>query len=211
MASFDRRILDRAPDLTDASILITGGTGSFGKAFVHELLTNHAPRRVVVLSRDEQKHYAMQAENDDPRLRYFVGDIRDANRLRRALMGIDIVVHAAAMKHVPLAEYNPTEAIRTNIDGAMNLIDACLDRGVKRVVALSTDKAASPVNLYGATKLCMEKLFIAANAYSGSSGTRFDVVRYGNVVGSKGSVVPVFLRQREQGELTVTEPNMTRF
>ncbi len=144
-------------------------------------------------------------------MRYFVGDIRDANRLQRALTGIDIVVHAAAMKHVPLAEYNPSEAIRTNINGAMNLIDACLDRGVKRVVALSTDKAASPVNLYGATKLCMEKLFVAANAYSGGDGTRFDVVRYGNVVGSKGSVVPVFLRQRDEGELTVTEPSMTRF
>ncbi len=200
-----------APDLTGQSILVTGGTGSFGTAFVRRLLADHAPRRIVIFSRDEQKHYAMQSELPDPRLRFFVGDIRDRDRLYRALAGVDIVVHAAAMKHVPLAEYNPTEAVRTNIDGAMNLIDAAIDRGVKRVVALSTDKAASPVNLYGATKLCMEKLLVAANAYSGASGTVFDVVRYGNVVGSKGSVVPLFLRQREQGELTLTDPDMTRF
>ncbi len=200
-----------APDLTGKSILVTGGTGSFGTAFVRRLLAEHNPKRVVVFSRDEQKHYQMQVEMNDPRLRFFVGDIRDRDRLRRALTGVQIVVHAAAMKHVPLAEYNPTEAVNTNIIGAMNLVDAALDRGVERVVALSTDKAASPVNLYGATKLCMEKLLVAANAYSGAGGTIFDVVRYGNVLGSKGSVVPLFQRQRLQGELTVTDPAMTRF
>jgi UDP-N-acetylglucosamine 4,6-dehydratase len=200
-----------APDLTGQSVLVTGGTGSFGQAFVRRLLAEHSPRRVVVFSRDEQKHYAMSAALPDPRLRFFVGDVRDRDRLHRALAGVDVVVHAAAMKHVPLAEYNPTEAVRTNILGAMNLIDAALDRGVSRVVALSTDKAASPVNLYGATKLCMEKLLIAANAYSGAGGAVFDLVRYGNVVGSNGSVVPLFLRQRAEGELTLTDPEMTRF
>ncbi|MCO4762034.1 MAG: UDP-N-acetylglucosamine 4,6-dehydratase (inverting) [Myxococcales bacterium] len=211
MAANLASLIDQGPDLSGKVIFVTGGTGSFGRAFVSRLLAEYDPARVIVFSRDEQKHYAMQAEMDDPRLRYFVGDIRDRDRLMRALIGVDIVVHAAAMKHVPLAEYNPTEAIRTNIDGAVNIIDACLDRGVKQVVALSTDKAVSPVNLYGATKLCMEKLFVAANAYSGAVGTRFDLVRYGNVVGSKGSVVPIFLRQKDAGELTLTEPQMTRF
>ena len=200
-----------APDLTGKSVLVTGGTGSFGNAFVRRLLADHKPERVIVFSRDEQKHYAMQSEIIDKRLRFFVGDVRDRDRLRRALSGVQIVVHAAAMKHVPLAEYNPTEAVQTNIMGAMNLVDAVLDRKVERVVALSTDKAASPVNLYGATKLCMEKLLVAANAYSGSDGTIFDVVRYGNVLGSMGSVVPLFQRQRAAGELTVTDPDMTRF
>jgi UDP-N-acetylglucosamine 4,6-dehydratase len=174
-------------------------------------LAQHAPAKLIVFSRDEQKHFAMQCERDDSRLRFFVGDIRDRSRLLRALRGVDIVIHAAAMKHVPLAEYNPIEAIRTNVDGAANLIDAALERDVETVVGLSTDKAASPVNLYGATKLCMEKLLVAANSYSGQGGTKFKLVRYGNVVGSKGSVLPLFMQQRESGRLTLTEPAMTRF
>jgi UDP-N-acetylglucosamine 4,6-dehydratase len=198
-------------DLAGAVVLVTGGTGSFGQAFVRRLLARHAPAKLIVLSRDEQKHFAMQAELSDPRLRFFVGDVRDRQRLLRAFAGVDVVVHAAAMKHVPIAEYNPLEAVRTNIEGAAHVIDAALERGVGRVLALSTDKAVGPLNLYGATKLCMEKLFVAANSYAGGKGTRFDVVRNGNVVGSNGSVVPVFLRQRAQGELTVTDPAMTRF
>lgn len=204
-------LLKDPPDLSGAVVLVTGGTGSFGKAFVRRLLDEYSPDKVIVLSRDEQKHYQLQSIFDDNRLRYFVGDIRDRERLLRALDGVDIVVHAAAMKHVPIAEYNPIEAIRTNIDGAANLVDAALDRNIKHLVALSTDKAVSPVNLYGATKLCMEKLFVAANSYVGSRETRFDLVRYGNVVGSAGSVVPLFRRQKQQGKLTVTEPSMTRF
>ncbi len=201
-----------APEvLRDAVVLVTGGTGSFGRAFVRRLLSDCGPRKVIVFSRDEQKHFSMQSELSDPRLRFFVGDVRDKARLMRALVGVDVVVHAAAMKHVPIAEYNPLEAIRTNIDGAANLIDAALERHVARVVALSTDKAVNPVNLYGATKLCMEKLLVAANSYAGGHRTRFDLVRYGNVVGSKGSVVPLFVKQREQGTLSLTDPNMTRF
>ncbi len=199
------------PALDGASVLITGGTGSFGRAFVDWLVAHDQVQKIVVFSRDEQKHYREQQRRQDPRLRYFVGDVRDKNRLMKALNGIDIVVHAAAMKHVPIAEYNPMEAIRTNIEGAANLVDAAIERGVKRVVALSTDKAVSPVNLYGATKLCMEKLLVAANSYVGDRPTRFDLVRYGNVVGSEGSVVPLFLRQRQTGKLTLTDPNMTRF
>jgi len=200
------------PQLDDKVILITGGTGSFGRAMTERLLSDFRPRKVIVFSRDEQKHFAMQQELRDPRLRYFVGDIRDRSRLMRAFEGVDIVLHSAAMKHVTLAEYNPLEAIRTNIDGAVHLIDAALERRVAHVVALSTDKAVSPVNLYGATKLCMEKLFVAANSYRGADRpTRFSVVRYGNVVGSKGSVVPLFDRQRKDGVLTLTDPAMTRF
>lgn len=199
------------PNLDGKVVLITGGTGSFGKAMTERLLREASPRKVIVLSRDEQKHFQMQKAMPDPRLRFFVGDVRDRQRLMRAFEGVDVVLHAAAMKHVPLAEYNPLEAIRTNIDGAVNVIDAALDCKVQQVVALSTDKAASPVNLYGATKLCMEKLFIAANSYRGEHGTRFSVVRYGNVVGSNGSVVPLFARQRHDGELTVTDLAMTRF
>ncbi len=208
---FDRPLLPDPPDLSGAVILVTGGTGSFGQAFLRHVLAHHQPEKVVLFSRDEQKHFALQNQLPDKRVRYFIGDVRDAARLSRALDGVDIVIHAAAMKHVSLAEYNPIEAIRTNIDGASNLVEAALERRVSHIVALSTDKAASPVNLYGATKLCMEKLLVAANSYAGGRKTRFDLVRYGNVVGSKGSVVPLFRTQREQGKLTVTEPSMTRF
>jgi len=204
-------LLDEPPSLENKTILITGGTGSFGRAFATRLLEEFNPRKVIIFSRDEQKHFAMEQEMRDSRLRFLVGDIRDKERLLRAFIGVDVVVHAAAMKHVHISEYNPIEAIRTNINGAANVIDAALERGVKRVIALSTDKAASPVNLYGATKLCMEKLFVAANSYTGGTDHRFDLVRYGNVVGSKGSVVPLFLAQREQGRITVTEGSMTRF
>jgi UDP-N-acetylglucosamine 4,6-dehydratase len=202
--------------LGGSSVLITGGTGSFGKACVRRLLDLPTPpRRLVVFSRDEQKHVAMSRDVFPtaryPQLRYFVGDVRDLPRLSRALRDVEYVIHAAAMKHVDLAEYNPQECIRTNIGGAENVVSACLDAGVKKVVALSTDKAATPVNLYGATKLCADKLFIAANALGGRDGTRFSVVRYGNVVGSKGSVVPFFLKERAKGVLPVTDPRMTRF
>lgn len=202
--------------LSGKSVLITGGTGSFGKNCAARLLNDERPpHRLVLLSRDEQKHVhirrAIFPKDRYPQVRYFVGDVRDRDRLSRALHGIDVVIHAAAMKHVDMAEYNPQECIATNIGGAENVIETCLDAGVKRVVALSTDKAASPINLYGATKLCSDKLFIAANSLSGEDGTRFSVVRYGNVVGSKGSVVPFFFRQRASGELPITDPRMTRF
>jgi UDP-N-acetylglucosamine 4,6-dehydratase len=198
-----------------ASILITGGTGSFGRKCVETLLERHAPRRLVVFSRDEQKHVDMERtrfpKSRYPQLRHFVGDVRDRSRLQRALRGIDIVIHAAAMKHVPMAEYNPQECIATNVIGAQNVISASIDTDVKRVIALSTDKAVSPVNLYGATKLCSDKLFVAANSLAGAGGPRFAVVRYGNVVGSKGSVIPFFLKEREKGVLPVTDRRMTRF
>lgn len=198
-------------ELHGRTVLVTGGTGSFGQAFVRVALESLAPRKVIVYSRDELKQYEMAQRFQDPRLRFFIGDVRDKERLRLALNGVDVVVHAAALKQVPAGEYNPTEPIKTNILGAMNVIDAALDRGVKRVIALSTDKAANPVNLYGATKLVSDKLFVAANAYAGSQDTRFAVVRYGNVVGSRGSVVPLFLKQRETGVVTITDPRMTRF
>ena len=194
-----------------SSILVTGWTGSFGRAFIKTVLTEYNPSRVVVFSRDELKQYEMQQLFRDDRLRFFIGDVRDKERLSRALRNIDIVVHAAALKQVPAAEYNPTEPIKTNILGAMNVIEACLDRGVKRIIALSTDKAAGPINLYGATKLVSDKLFVAANSYSGAQDTRFAVVRYGNVVGSRGSVVPFFWKMRETGRLPITDPRMTRF
>jgi len=202
--------------LSGKSVLITGGTGSFGRACVKRLLEDdEPPSRLVVFSRDEQKHVDMARNlfpiDEYPQIRYFVGDVRDLSRLLRALSGIDYVIHAAAMKHVDIAEYNPQECIRTNIGGAENLIHACLDTGVKKLVALSTDKAANPINLYGATKLCSDKLFIAGNALGGSEGTRFAVVRYGNVLGSKGSVIPFFLRAKETGRLPITDPRMTRF
>jgi UDP-N-acetylglucosamine 4,6-dehydratase/5-epimerase len=200
--------------LDGASILVTGGTGSFGRRFVRTVLQKYKTPRLVVFSRDELKQFEMREEfpiDDFPNLRFFIGDVRDRERLYRALNGVDIVVHAAALKQVPAAEYNPLEAIKTNILGAANVIDAAIDRKVKRVLALSTDKAANPVNLYGATKLCSDKLFVAANQYAGFSETRFSVVRYGNVVGSRGSVIPYFLAQRQTGRLKITDTRMTRF
>ena len=201
--------------LCGSSILLTGGTGSFGRAFVRETLRRCPTiKRLVIFSRDELKQFEMSQEFPEdafPAIRYFLGDVRDEARLRRALEGIDTVVHAAALKQVPAAEYNPFEFIKTNILGAQNLIEACLDSDVKRVVALSTDKAAAPVNLYGATKLCSDKLFIAANNFKGARPTRFSVVRYGNVMGSRGSVIPFFLKQAKNGRLTITHEDMTRF
>lgn len=199
----------------NSRILVTGGTGSFGKAFVRHVLRLFPDiKRLVIYSRDELKQFEMSQvfnEAQFPSIRYFIGDIRDADRLRRALEGIDIVVHAAALKQVPAAEYNPFECIKTNVIGAQNLIEACLDSGVRRVVALSTDKAAAPINLYGATKLCSDKLFIAANNIKGDRDIRFSVVRYGNVMGSRGSVIPFFIEKRRSGVLPITDPNMTRF
>lgn len=192
-------------------VLITGGTGSFGRAFVKAALNGCKPKKIIVLSRDEQKHYQMEKDFPDPSLRFFVGDIRDRDRLRTAFRGVNVLIHAAAMKHVPICEYNPIEAVRTNIDGATNIIEAALEARVEKVIALSTDKAVSPVNLYGATKLCMEKLLISANSYSGDIPTRFAIVRYGNVMGSAGSVIPLFTRQKQEGLLTITDERMTRF
>ena len=196
-------------------ILITGGTGSFGKQFVASLLERHpSVERVVIFSRDELKQFQMSqsySDNQSPAIRFFIGDIRDSARIRRALEGIDTVVHAAALKHVPIAEYNPFECIKTNVIGAQNLIEACFDSQVRRVVALSTDKAAAPVNLYGATKLCSDKLFISANNIKGGRDLRFSVVRYGNVMGSRGSVIPFFMNKKKEGVLPITDPGMTRF
>ncbi len=195
-------------------ILITGGTGSFGKKLVEIILKNYEPKRLIILSRDELKQFEMQqvfSEDNYPSIRYFLGDIRDKDRLYRAFEGVDIVVHAAALKQVPALEYNPFEAVQTNILGAQNIINAAIDKGVKKIIALSTDKAVAPANLYGATKLCMEKLFLAANAYAGTHDTRFSLVRYGNVVGSRGSVIPLFLKQKDNGKLSVTDQRMTRF
>jgi UDP-N-acetylglucosamine 4,6-dehydratase/5-epimerase len=198
--------------LKNSSILITGGTGSFGNIFVPMTLKKYNPKRLVVYSRDEMKQWEMALKFvKDTQLHFCIGDVRDKDRLVRALDGIDYVVHAAATKIVPTAEYNPFECIKTNIDGAMNLIDACIDQGVKRVVALSTDKASNPINLYGATKLASDKLFIAANAYAGTHNTRFAVVRYGNVMGSRGSVIPFFISLAHSGILPITDPRMTRF
>lgn len=198
--------------LSNSSILVTGGTGSFGHFFVPMTLAKYNPKRLVIYSRDEMKQWEMaKIYGKDDRVRFFIGDVRDKDRLVRALSGIDFVVHAAATKIVPTAEYNPFECVKTNVNGAMNLIDACLDVGVKRIVALSTDKASSPINLYGATKLTSDKLFIASNSYSGSSDTRFAVVRYGNVMGSRGSVIPFFLSVAERGEMPITDERMTRF
>lgn len=194
------------------NILITGGTGSFGHTFVPMTLAKYKPRRLVVYSRDEMKQWEMaKLYGDNPRVRFFIGDVRDKDRLYRALDGVDYVVHAAATKIVPTAEYNPFECVKTNIIGAMNLIDACIDQRVKRVVALSTDKASSPANLYGATKLASDKLFVAGNAYAGGHDTRFGVVRYGNVMGSRGSVIPFFRSVSEKGVLPITDERMTRF
>jgi len=203
--------------LQDKTILVTGGTGSFGKVFIRKALTEHNPRKVIVFSRDELKQWEMRQLDpvfDHDRIRYFLGDVRDKERLMRAFNDVDLVVHAAALKQVPAAEYNPTEFIKTNIHGAMNVIDAAIERGVERVIALSTDKAANPINLYGATKLCSDKLFVAGNAYVGATGVpKFSVVRYGNVIGSRGSIIPRWRELIAKGarEVPVTDPRMTRF
>jgi UDP-N-acetylglucosamine 4,6-dehydratase len=199
-------------DWTEKVVLITGGTGSFGRKFVEVMLADFKPSKLIVFSRDELKQHEMrQAGLDHPSLRYFIGDVRDLLRLRRAMQDVDLVVHAAALKQVPACEYNPVEAILTNIMGARNVVEAALDTGVERVMGISTDKAVNPVNLYGATKLAAEKLFVQSNVYAGGRETRFSCVRYGNVVGSRGSVVPVFLRQRAEGRITLTDRRMTRF
>ena len=203
-------------DLTGKHVLVTGGTGSFGQAFIRHVLASGAPERLIIFSRDEQKQFDMQHDlpiKEHPCLRYFIGDVRDRDRLHLAMRGVDYVIHAAALKHVPAAEYNPFECIQTNVHGAENVVRAAIDGGVKKVVALSTDKAANPVNLYGASKLAADKIFVAANHLSGKAGTRFAIVRYGNVIGSRGSVVPLFRRLIEKGakSLPVTDPSMTRF
>ena len=196
----------------DKVVLVTGGTGSFGKKFIEIMLKEYHPVKIIVFSRDELKQHEMRINGyDDPSLRYFIGDIRDLDRLKRAFKNVDVVVHAAALKQVPACEYNPFEAVKTNILGSQNVIDAALDCGVKKVLAISTDKAVNPVNLYGVTKLGAEKLFIQSNSYAGAHETRFSCTRYGNVVGSRGSVVPVFLQQRKTGKITVTDERMTRF
>jgi len=202
---------DRNPSLDGASILVTGGTGSFGQVFVRHVLAHHQPSRLVVYSRDELKQFEMQQKLVDGPLRFFIGDVRDSERLNRALAGIDIVIHAAALKQVPTAEYNPIECIKTNVIGAENVINACIDQKVKKVIALSTDKAVNPVNLYGATKLCSDKLFVAGNHLAGADGPRFSVVRYGNVIGSRGSVIPFFKERARLGKLPITDTRMTRF
>lgn len=198
--------------LSNSTILVTGGTGSFGNTFIPMTLKQYNPKKIIIYSRDEMKQWEMaKLFPDDNRVRFFIGDVRDKERLYRALDDVDYVVHAAATKIVPTAEYNPFECIKTNINGAINLVDTCIDKKVKRCVALSTDKASSPVNLYGATKLCSDKLFIAGNSYAGSRNTRFSIVRYGNVMGSRGSVIPLFIEQAKKGEITITDERMTRF
>ncbi|MBN8521992.1 MAG: UDP-N-acetylglucosamine 4,6-dehydratase (inverting) [Alphaproteobacteria bacterium] len=200
-------------DLFDGKvILVTGGTGSFGQKFIRHILTHFKPKKVIVFSRDELKQFEMaQGFPNEPRIRYFIGDVRDYERLKRAFDGVDIVVHAAALKQVPAAEYNPIECIKTNVYGAENIINASIDCGVKKVIALSTDKAVNPINLYGATKLCSDKLFVAANNYTGAQKTIFSVVRYGNVIGSRGSVIPFFMEQKKTGVIPITDERMTRF
>ena len=203
--------------LKDKTILITGGTGSFGNAMAKELILNHDPKKIIIYSRDELKQYEMarlpliENASKDNRMRFFIGDVRDKERLKIAMYGVDLVMHAAALKHVPAAEYNPIECIKTNIIGSQNVIEAAMEAGVKKVIALSTDKAAAPANLYGATKLCSDKLFVAANNYLGNRNIKFSVVRYGNVMGSRGSVIPVFLDMQKTGKLTITDKRMTRF
>jgi len=200
--------------LNDKTILITGGTGSFGKKCTEIILKKYKPKKLIIFSRDELKQFEMAQQFPDSKfncIRFFIGDVRDKERLNRAFRNVDFIIHAAALKQVPAAEYNPFEAVKTNIMGAQNIIDVAIDQGVKKVIALSTDKAANPINLYGATKLCSDKLFIAGNSYVGREDTIFSVVRYGNVVGSRGSVIPFFLKQRETGVLPITDPRMTRF
>lgn len=199
-------------DWSKQVILVTGGTGSFGKKFVEIMLNEYHPAKLIIYSRDELKQHEMRVSGfDHPSLRFFIGDVRDLSRLRRAMHGVDVVIHAAALKQVPACEYNPMEAIKTNILGSSNVIEAALDMGVKKVMALSTDKAVNPVNLYGTTKLAAEKLFVQSNSYAAGTVTRFSAVRYGNVVGSRGSVIPIFIRQRQSGRLTITDERMTRF
>ena len=198
-------------DWNNKTVLLTGGTGSFGRAFIQYLLKNYNPNAIRVYSRDELKQYQLSQEVNDSRLRFLIGDVRDRERLIKAARKVDVIVHAAAMKQVPICEYNPFEAVKTNVLGAKNIIDAALVNEVPKVIALSTDKAVNPVNLYGATKLCADKMFIHANVYSGERPTRFACVRYGNVMGSRGSVIPLFLQQRKTGVITITDPRMTRF
>ena len=199
-------------DWTNTTVMITGGTGSFGRKLTEAMLKRYPPKKLIIFSRDELKQHQMRLDGfEHENLRYFIGDVRDPDRLRRAMHGVDVVVHAAALKQVPACEYNPIEAIMTNVMGARNVIDAALDTGVRKVMALSSDKAVNPANLYGATKLCAEKLFVQSNAYSGEAGARFSCVRYGNVVGSRGSVIPAFLAQRQNGTLPITDRRMTRF
>jgi UDP-N-acetylglucosamine 4,6-dehydratase len=204
-------LVEQLMDWNEAQVLVTGGTGSFGRKFTEVMLRDHPPKKLIIFSRDELKQYEMSQEFDHPCLRYFIGDVRDKDRLFRAFHGVDVVVHAAALKQVPACEYNPFEAVKTNVFGAQNVVDVAIDRGVKRVMFVSTDKAVNPVNLYGATKLCAERMFVQGNSYAGERGTRFSCCRYGNVVGSRGSVVPLFLEQRKNGAVTVTDPRMTRF
>jgi UDP-N-acetylglucosamine 4,6-dehydratase/5-epimerase len=202
----------RRVNWSDQVVLVTGGTGSFGKKFVELMLREYHPQKLIVFSRDELKQHDMRVGGlDHPSLRYFLGDVRDPQRLERAFSGVTVVVHAAALKQVPACEYNPFEAIQTNIMGGRNVIDAAIDQGVRRILALSTDKAVNPINIYGATKLCAEKMFVQANAYAGARDTRFSCARYGNVVGSRGSVIPMFMEQRKRGKITITDPRMTRF
>ena len=199
-------------DWTNKVVLVTGGTGSFGKKFIEIMLGEYHPAKLIIFSRDELKQHEMRVGGlNHPSLRYFIGDVRDLDRLRRAMHGVDIVIHAAALKQVPACEYNPMEAIKTNILGSSNVVEAAMDMGVKKVLALSTDKAVNPVNLYGTTKLAAEKLFVQSNAYAAGTVTRFSCVRYGNVVGSRGSVIPIFIKQRQDGKLTITDERMTRF
>ena len=199
-------------DWSEQVVLVTGGTGSFGKKFTRIMLDEYHPKKLIIFSRGELKQHEMRVSGfDHPSLRYFIGDVRDRERLYRAMAGVDIVIHAAALKQVPACEYNPFEAVQTNIIGAKNVIDAAIDSGVRKVMALSTDKAVNPINLYGSTKLCAEKLFVQGNSYSGKAGTRFSCTRYGNVVGSRGSVIPLFKKQRKSGRITVTDERMTRF
>lgn len=200
--------------MDDLVILITGGTGSFGKKFTEVVLGRYSPKKLIIFSRDELKQHEMRQmypDTDDSPVRYFIGDVRERERLYRAFGGVDIVIHAAALKQIPACEYNPFEAVQTNVIGAKNVIDAAIDRGVKKVMGISSDKAVNPINLYGATKLCAEKMFIQGNAYSGAEDTKFSICRYGNVIGSRGSVVPLFLKQRQNGKITITDPRMTRF
>ena len=197
--------------LNDKVVLITGGTGSFGKKFTEIVLREFSPKKLIVFSRDELKQYEMNQTYSDSAMRYFIGDVRDSDRLKLAFQGVDVVIHAAAMKQVPICEYNPFEAVKTNVFGAQNVIEAAMSCGVQKVLAISTDKAVNPINLYGATKLCAEKLFVQSNSYSGENATKFSCARYGNVVGSRGSVIPVFIQQRELGRITVTDERMTRF